>query len=295
MYRWLWVVAVIGCGNKSAEAPVEKKQDAAAEPVAAPPEEPPSVSKCDLPGLHANGYGFTLSDKDDGVPSAWLRDAVVAACKAQKWTDAVAQCFSYVGIEGDPGKPIATCLAMLRPEDAKSLEADIAKLNARADAIMKAPPSCNNVAASYYSDARWKDVAMPRIAANQRAAAITASRDLMKQACKDWSPIFAQCVMDAKTEDETNYCFDHVDSWSNYRWTYPASGIAIPTGVAECDAWNKLVKKKGCTVEGNSALIQLQGERARLFALPRGHADEQTHRDNCKQHLVAAAEFGCTL
>lgn len=294
MCRWLWVVVVIGCGNKTTTPPVEATQDAAPAPVAEPPEAP-ELSTCSLPGLAGKGYGLELAEKDANLPEAWLREVVVAACTAQKWTVTTAKCFSMLGIDGGHGKPIATCLAMLRSEDAKTLEADLAKVSARANAIMKAPPSCAEVVASYYGDARWKDVETPRLAADQRKAAIAASRELMKQACKDWSPIFARCVMDAKTDDEATFCFDHVDSWSQHRWTYPASGIAMPTGVAECDAWGKLVRKKGCVVEGNHVLIQMQRERARLFALPRGHADEATHRENCRQLVEEAAAGGCAL
>ena len=226
-------------------------------------------------------------------------DAVEMAC--DDWSNAIRSCFA----DAVPST-IDSCRKALQPDQAKLLTDKLAESDALlakiATLAKKAGAAdCTKVVAAHYSDAQWRargPVWSPKAAALRRKM-VADSRAAMKKACgtEKWSAYLRACLV-AGGFDE---CF-LAASYSTTRWTFPAAGVFVKTGIAECDAYATSLQKLGtCDKMPAGSVESLQHTFARqAFGYAMGSAAERTAAAPlCKQANEAmrrtAATFNCTI
>jgi len=170
-------------------------------------------------------------------------------------------------------------------------QAGLTKASTDVDAIAKktfdlrkkpAAIGCPQVVTATYADAKWKDK-LDKVTAKDRKAAIDQSRAAMTKACtaEKWDATTRACVVanDAAT------CFE------DNPWSYPARGVIIPTGLAECDEYiQTLVKYATCkeTLEGVRTSIFSSIEQFQKMVREAPAESKDAMKEACKQGHEAA-------
>jgi hypothetical protein len=139
------------------------------------------------------------------------------------------------------------CVAQLDSAQQKAITLKLAetdKLAAKAFklAAKAAKVGCKQVVAAHYSDAKWKPE-LVEVKGAQRKKAIAESRAKMTKACTDekWPAAERACMVG----DGGEACYGVAGRAS--RWGFPAAGVLLKTGIAECDEYGEsLVKLAAC-------------------------------------------------
>jgi len=227
------------------------------------------------------------------------RDAVELAC--EDWSNAVRACF----VAATPPK-IDACRGQLEPDQAKLLVAKLAEGDALLAKIATlagkpAASDCAKVVAVFYSDAEWKargPAATPKTAKIRRKM-IADSRTAMKKACagEKWTGQMRACIVAGSRET----CFTAFRQ-SIARWSFPAAGVIVKTGISECDAYGATLQKLAtCSGMPKRSIEALQGTFAQEAAgYATGTAAERAaagpHCKTADEAIRRAAQsFNCTI
>jgi hypothetical protein len=222
------------------------------------------------------------------------RHALLTLC--EDWTNEQRACFRDAPSTGSDA-----CRATLEPVQAKAVTDKLAELDriaAKLAAQQKTPAAfdCKKVVAVHYADAAWKDT-MPAVKGAERAKAIAESRAKMTKACTDdkWPPSMRACIAGGGGEP----CFTSATYAS---WRFPAIGVFVKSGIAECDAYAEAVKAVAvCPAMPQSTRDMLQRSWERLGGNPAGVAPEQKQAmaDACRRSDLALRRLitsaGCKI
>jgi hypothetical protein len=167
--------------------------------------------------------------------SALRKPVVMKACEDGNWSNEVRDCLATA----TDTTTVSGCLAKLTDQAQRD---DLAKQLAKTDALAAKTATarkktssidCKKVVAAHYADAIWKDKLPSVTDAKERKKAIADSRDLMTKACTTgkWPDTLRACVV-AGGNDE---CFEAANA-SSASWGFPAAGVMVASGIAECDA-----------------------------------------------------------
>ena len=191
--------------------------------------------------------GFTpavkLAGDDRDYALALRKDALLSLC--EDWSFEQRGCFRDLVISGGASNPteVDACRAQLEPAQAKAVTdrlAELDRLGAKVAALKKSAAShdCKKVVAAHYADAQWKGK-LDAVKGAERTKAIAESRARMTKACTDdkWPSNMRACIV-AGGGAET--CF--AAPVSAAAWGYPALGVFVKIGIAECDAYAESVK-----------------------------------------------------
>ena len=182
-----------------------------------------------------------LTGDDRDYALALRKDALVALC--EDWDFDRRVCFHELATSGVAGNSTAidACRAQLEPAQAKAVTdklTELDKLGAKVATLKKSAAShdCKKVVAAHYADAQWKGK-LDVVKGAERAKAIAESRAKMTKACTDdrWSPNMRACIVGGGGDA----CFTSV---SSSVWGFPALGVFVKSGIAECDAYAESVK-----------------------------------------------------
>ena len=181
---------------------------------------------------YAPAVSLTGDDRDFVVEMR--KEALLSLC--EDWSNERRACFR----DASPLRT-DTCRVMLEPVQAKAVTdklAELDRLGAKLAAQKKAPAGfdCKQAVAVHYADAAWKGT-MDAVKGADRVKAIAESRARMTKACTDdkWSPNQRACIAAGGGEP----CFTTVPFSS---WRFPAVGVLVKTGIAECDAYAETIK-----------------------------------------------------
>ena len=206
-----------------------------------------------IPSAAGFAPAVTLTGDDRDYLLELRREALVALC--EDWDLSQRTCFHDLAVKGTTASTAAVdvCRAMLEPAEAKAVTdklAELDKLGAKVAALKKhaAGHDCKKVVAVHYADAQWKGK-MEAVKTAERAKAIAESRAKMTKACTDdkWPPDMRACIV-AGGDDA---CFATVSSAA---WGFPAVGVLVKSGIAECDAYAVTMK----AVDACTAIPQAQ-------------------------------------
>jgi hypothetical protein len=176
-------------------------------------------------------------DERDLVMS--LREHAAMVLCDDGWPNAARACFR----DAKPGG-VDPCRARLEPLQQKALTDKLAELDqlaARIAAVKQKPASfeCRGVVAAHYADQAWQGK-LGALKGAERTKVIAGSRAKMLRSCIDdkWSATARACVIAAGGDT----CFT---SHRLVVWGFPAPGIVMKTGIAECDAYGAVVTALG--------------------------------------------------
>lgn len=240
---------------------------------------------------------ITRTGEDRDLELALRSRAVLALC--DDWSTEARRCFGS-------GGPPATCRTLLEADQARALAdklTELEKLMTKV-AAAKAKPAriaCSQVVAAHYGDGAWKgklDTLKPAL----RRQLVTGSRARMTKACTadKWPANLRACVIAAGPIADTA-CFV-ASGQRPALWGYPASGVAVKTGIPECDAYgDALAALSACPSVPSAAAVSLleayHASAAALAATP--PADRPAKAAECKRSDAAirqsAAALGCTI
>ncbi len=178
-----------------------------------------------------DSYNFVVS----------LRSATAQQLCEAGWSNSVKHCF-------DNGEDSDGCRAQLTAVQQSELTGKLAELEAFAGkiaALEKQPASidCKHVATAYFGDTAGTLQVAPTVkptkqdlarAETERKRLVGESRKLMTTACtqESWIATGRACLVLGGKER----CWKAIGR-PDPRWTFPAVGVAIRTGIAECDAF----------------------------------------------------------
>jgi hypothetical protein len=205
----------------------------------------------------ASGFApaVKLTGDDRDYALALRKGALLALC--EDWEMERRGCFRDLAMSGTASNTTAVdaCRAQLEPAQSRAVTdklTELDKLAAKITALKKSVAShdCKKVAATHYADAEWKGK-LDAVKGAERAKMIADSRARMTKVCTDdkWAPSMRACIV-AGGGDE---CFTSVASAG---WGFPALGVFVKTGLAECDAYAESVK----AADACSALSAAQRE-----------------------------------
>ena len=180
-----------------------------------------------------------LTGDDRAFAIAMRTTALTRECDG--WETAARKCFQVA----TDGPSVAACAAGLEDDQRASLGTKMAEFDmvmTKTIAARKKPATidCKKVVAAHYGDAAWKDK-IAGVKGADRKKAIETSRTKMTAACTadKWSPTARACLIAGGEGD----CGIRMTTWG-----YPATGVLVPTGVPECDAYGAaLAKLDKCT------------------------------------------------
>lgn len=172
---------------------------------------------------------ISLTGDDRAFAVAMRTVAVTHECN-DGWENDARVCFQ----NAHDAAAVTACVATLETTQRASLAAKLVEsdtLMTKTVAARKKPAAidCKKVVAARYGDAMWKDkIAVVKGA--DRKKAIESSRTKMTAACtaEKWSPTSRACLISGG-EDA---CGIKLTTWG-----YPATGVLVPTGIPECDAY----------------------------------------------------------
>jgi len=175
----------------------------------------------------------------DKVFAAGLRERELAkVCNQGEWSADVRTCLAAA-----TENTTVACVIQLDPMQQKTITVKIAetdKLAAKVIALAARPAKvgCKQVVAAHYSDAKWKPT-LPEVKGAERKKLIEASRKKLTKACTDESwPVVERACMVGGGGDACQ---------GATRWGFPAAGVLVKTGIAECDDYGAMiVKLAGC-------------------------------------------------
>ena len=180
---------------------------------------------------------------DDKTFAVGLRSrAMIKLCNLDEWSTEVKTCMAAAN-----EKTTVLCVAQLDSTQQKAITAKLAetdKLAAKAIKLAKKPArvGCKQVVAAHYSDAKWKPE-LVEVKGAQRKKVMAESRKKMTKACTDesWPAAERACMLG----DGGEACYGVAGRSS--RWGFPAAGVLVKTGIAECDDFGEsLVKLAAC-------------------------------------------------
>jgi hypothetical protein len=178
----------------------------------------------------------TGDDRDLGV--ALREPALISLCD-DGWSPEARACFRDA--KGGSGN-FEPCRALLEADQQKAIADKLAALDqlaARIAAIKKKPASfeCRQVAAVHYADAAWKGK-LPALVGARRPQVIAESRTRMIKSCIEskWSANARACFVAGGGDS----CFAVQQTFG---WGFPAAGVVMKSGIAECDAYGAAVGK----------------------------------------------------
>ncbi len=188
-----------------------------------------------------NAGGFPPAVKLAGDDVTWdgamRKHALERLCETDLWPNTARECMSTIQPDG-----VDACMAGIDGEARARITARLGEVDAVAGKladVRKQPRkiTCDKVVGAHYADARWKDK-LDWVKGKDRTKMIAESRDRMKKACvaDKWTETLRACITVGGGED----CFA---AGSVSAWGFPAPGVAIATGIPECDAWGQAVTK----------------------------------------------------
>jgi len=168
---------------------------------------------------------------------------VIAMC--EHWPRVIRACVQ----EGS----INACVNKLDPNTQRELADKLAAIDAlmvKIAAAKKKPHDCKAAVAAHYSDAAWRGKAEPAKnpkatraelakAATERKQMIADSRKAMLDACtsETWNATLRACEL-----VEGGELCAKGSGRNAVRWGFPAAGIVMRTGIAECDAYGMSIQ-----------------------------------------------------
>ena len=197
-----------------------------------------------------------LTGDDRDYALVLRKSALLVLC--EDWEMEPRSCFHDLAMTGSAGNTteVDACRALLESAQAKEVTdklVEVDKLAAKVAALKKTPAShdCKKVAATHYADAEWKGK-VDTVKGAERAKMIAESRARMIKVCTDdkWAPSMRACIVSGGGDA----CFTNVASTP---WGFPALGVFVKVGVAECDAYADSVK----AADACSALAQSQRDQ----------------------------------
>ena len=230
----------------------------------------------------------------DRVFAAGLREReLVKVCNVDDWSTEVRTCLAAA-----TETTTIACVNQLDPMQQKAITVKIAETDKLAEKVLDlaakpAKVGCKQVVAAHYREAKWKS-ALPEVKGAERKKLIEASRKKLTKACTDesWSVVDRACMVGGGGEACQRAS----------RWGFPAAGVLVKTGIAECDAYGELiVKVAACdklpTSAGDS-LLEAYTQSAVYWLKAKGD-DRVIAAGTCKSTGDAirqsAVNFGCTI
>jgi hypothetical protein len=212
--------------------------------------------------------------------TAVRREAVVDQCETMGWVDDVRMCLA------GGGSSMPACLAQLPADEARALEGRLGQVDAllRHTFAMRgggaAAYDCAHVVTIHYGDGPWAK-RVPLVTGEARTKLIANSRAAMTKACGGWSDAVRACVV--ATDDDL--CFAGAIDWP-----FPAIGLFAPTGISECDDYERaVITASACPKLPDDARRQLlatYGQSTRAWQAATS-SDLGDVRDACKQGAAA--------
>jgi hypothetical protein len=177
---------------------------------------------------------------DPAWGAAMRKYVLVEQCERDAWDMTARNCVQGAGdLHGT-----SACIAALDPDARDHVTArltEVDRITVKLAAARKQPKqiTCDKIVAGHYADARWKDK-VDWVKGKDRTKMIAESRDRMKKACAadKWSDTLRACIS-LGGEDA---CFAAAGA-PQKQWGFPARGVLVSTGVAECDAWGQAVMR----------------------------------------------------
>ncbi len=242
-----------------------------------------------------NAGGFPpavkLAADDVTWDGAMRKHALEQLCDADAWPNTLRECMSTI-----PPDNVEACMQGLAGEAHARIAARLGEIDAVAGKLVDARKqpkkiTCDKAVAAHYADARWRDK-LDWVKGTDRTKMIAESRDRMKKACvhDKWNDTLRACVTVGGGDD----CFAAGNLGA---WGFPAAGVAIATGIAECDTWGQAITKLAlCDKIPQStrdALMQTYAQLAQQAAqMP---ADQRAGMaDACKAATDAVKQLGAT-
>ncbi len=228
----------------------------------------------------------------DQVFAAGLREReLVKVCNQGEWSADVRTCLAAA-----TEKTTVACVLQLDPMLQKAITVKIAetdKLAAKVLALAAKPAKvgCKQVVAAHYSDAKWKPT-LPEVKGAERRKLIEASRKKLTKACTDesWPVAERACMVGGGGEACQRAS----------RWGFPAAGVLVKTGIAECDEYGEIIVKLAACDKlpayTGQALLESYTTAAVYWLKA---ADRASAATACKSAGDAvrqsAVSFGCTI
>jgi len=179
---------------------------------------------------------IAATGEDRDVAVALREPALVSLCD-DGWSPEVRACF-----RDTKAGNFEPCRAQLEADQQKAVADKLAAVDQLATRIAgakKKPPTieCKQVAAAHYADAAWKGK-LPALLGARRVQVIAESRTRMIKSCTDgkWSASARACFVVGGGDS----CFALQQTFG---WGFPAAGVVMKTGIAECDSYGAAVDK----------------------------------------------------
>jgi len=263
-----------------------------------PPEEDDWVA-CEDSVKHTDVWLPPIVVKGTDKPfAAGLREReLVKLCNVDEWSNEVRKCLAVA-----TANTTVVCVSQLAPALQKAITTKLVetdKLAAKALVLASKPAKvgCKQVVAAHYSDAKWRSE-LPEVKGAQRKQLIDDSRKRMTKACTDDSwPVAERACMVGGGGDP---CFGAAGRAS--RWGFPAAGVLVKTGIAECDDYGEtLVKLSTCDKlpEASRGSLLESYTMAAVYWLKVSAEDRAGVASACKASVDAirqsSASLGCTI
>jgi hypothetical protein len=235
-----------------------------------------------------------LKDIDRDWDIALRRTVLQHSCDFDNWDTGAKKCFQAAM---DPTAANACMTDKLDAPIRAALTAKLAEtetLATKGAAARKKGSSidCKKLVAAHYSDAAWNKK-LENIKGKDRVRIIKESRALMTKACTtdNWPDTLRACVIVGG--DDTCFAAASLESL----WGFPASGVVISSGIAECDQYMaemlKLSECKSMAQEARNALRQAHEVGAQWANLPA--ETRATLGEACKSGLEAMKQMGQSM
>ncbi|MDB4960880.1 MAG: hypothetical protein JWP01_879 [Myxococcales bacterium] len=206
-----------------------------------PPYDEEDWITCGTAVTHSESFPpiVTLTNDADRKLATSLRGHELASmCTDDEWDMTIRQCMVDA-----TATTIGACIQQLDRSEQNAITAKLTTLDkviAKALTLATKPAKvgCKQVVGVHYADARWK--AMPaELKGADRKQAIAESRTRMTKACttEQWPAVDRACVVAGGGEA----CF--ALSGRANRWSFPAAGVLVKTGIPQCDAYGAAIMK----------------------------------------------------
>jgi hypothetical protein len=228
---------------------------------------------------------LALKSADRELAIAMRRSVLLPLC--DDWSAEARKCFATQVMPSN-------CATKLEPDQATELHDKMLDIDHLFDRIATAgAQTCDKVVKVHYADDKWK------LKSKDRKRLITESRARMVKACADeqWSEALRGCIV----IEDSDRCWLAAGITTG-TWGYPASGIPIKTGVAECDAYGDTLRAlAACTqIPKQAAQTMLDNFKVMADGLTNIGAGKRIEAANsCKASEKAirqsASSLGCTI
>ena len=232
----------------------------------------------------------TLKGEERDLSRALRKNHILALC--EDWSTEARRCFEQ---QTAPER----CRTLLEPDQKQALFDRIAEVDALMAKIAAAKaPACKKVVEVHYADAHWKGK-LGAMKPGEKKKIIVESRKKMGESCTTdkWNASVRGCIVLGGGDA----CFVAA-GMSAYTWGFPPTGIAIKTGIPECDAYADALRALvSCTqIPRQAAQTMLDAYQQTASALANLPAAQRTAAANsCQQADSAirqsARSLGCTI